>query len=154
MVFIFCYLDHTTTRIDALTYNYYSTQQYYVLETPLGSLTPKLRKRFHLPTYYIVITTAVIITVCSCISIVAIAVCVKKSTLAWRKVKSKVLTSANKVNPEQIWDHWTCLCNNYKWYWWFSWRDAGWNDKQWGLKKYSVHKEKHIYFWISGHWCY
>ena len=65
-------------------------------ETPLGTLTPKLRERFHLLTNI----TAVIITVCSCILIVVIAVCVKKSTLAWMKVKSKILTSSNRVNHE------------------------------------------------------
>ena len=89
-------LDHITTREDASTYNYYSTLQYYVQETPSGKLTPKLRERFHLPTYTIIVATAVIITVCSCISII-IAICVKKSTL---KVTSKVLTSSNKVNHE------------------------------------------------------
>ena len=65
-------------------------------ETPLGTLTPKLREIFHLLTNI----TALIITVCSCILIVVIAVCVKKSTLAWMKVKSKILTSSNEVNPE------------------------------------------------------
>ena len=65
-------------------------------ETPLGILTPKLRERFYLLTNI----TAVIITVCSCILIVVIAVCVKKSTLAWRKVKIDVSTSSNRVNCE------------------------------------------------------
>ena len=99
MTFIYtCYLDHTATRSDTRTYNYYSTQQYYVQETPLGTLTPKPRERFHLN--IIIITAAVIIAVSSCISIVVTGVCVKKSTLAWKKEISKTLTSSNKVNHE------------------------------------------------------
>lgn len=98
-MFIYCYVDHTT-QSDTATYNYYSTQQYYVQETPLGTLTPKPKERIHLSIYNIIITMAVIVTVCFCISTVLIAACVKKSILAWRKVKTKVSTSSNKVNHE------------------------------------------------------
>ena len=60
-------LDHTTTRSD----DYYSTHKILVQETPLGTLSPKPRDRVHLPTY-IVITTTVTITVCSCMSLLSV----------------------------------------------------------------------------------
>ena len=86
-------LDHTPTRSD----DYYATILKKIMqETPLGTLSPKPRERVYLRTY-IIITMAVSITLCSCISTVLIAACVKKST--W-KVKSEVSTSSNRVNHE------------------------------------------------------
>ena len=67
-----------------------------MLETPLGTLAPETREIFHFPIYIIVIA----ITVCCCISMVPIAVCVMKSTLARRRAKSEVSISISRVNNE------------------------------------------------------